>query len=438
MNALVRDRVDAISQALDTALRTYWPEEKRLSGANIAVLLRQATPTGSEIAIANGAASFDYKIQVAGPNNLLDSLPLKTQGEKRVLTVTFNGALGENVQDGGAGDAAPSTNTGDSIDLSWAPAPRSADAFPMYRELFEDGLDIYIQVGGDHNTPANDLVEAEAIFDELVRMGLKGVQSFKSLSLDSPPMEGKIAAFGSSVAIRVKLVHASMAPDDHLERLNDAYKANAKTADVVIYKGHAGLRSSYNGLVMHYNPRVAITMDEFKALELPSKQQIFLYDGCETYSGYADKLYEHPNKTPNNTDIITTGNYSTLHRAETTRSLLRSLTETVNGQFRPLSWDAIIKRMNASNASKWSPIYGVHGLDDNPKISPLADPSKIGASCNTAGDCGALDSLCLKTSSGSVCGAACSDTSACTNGYVCTQINSQSFPDLSECVPPQK
>src|SRR5690606_30816990 len=142
-----------------------------------------------------------------------------------------------------------------------------------------------------------------AIYDELLALGLRSpVASFAELALDSAPFEGSLDVAGKAVTVRATLVHADMAPDDRLDDLVTKFKARASEADVVVYRGHAGTRLDYSGVVVHYEPRVAIPASDFDWLDLPSKYQVFVFDGCETYTGYADKLYENPQKDEKNAD----------------------------------------------------------------------------------------------------------------------------------------
>lgn len=421
----VRAKVDALTRALDAKLHELWPEDRRGKEENIIVMIRMATPGSDAVKVDGAKVTFAYKAQAAGPNDMLETLPLERDGSKRVLKITL-----------GEGDAA------ETIALAWKIADQVSDAYPDYAAMFEGGLDIYVHVGGDHYTPRNDLREAEALYDDLVALGLRSpVAAFADLKLDSGPFAGQIDVSGKPVDVRAKLVHADMAPDDKLQLLVDAYKEGASKSDVVIYRGHAGTSLDYSGVVVHYSPRVAIPASEFKALALPDKYQLFVFDGCETYTGYADKLYENPKKTSKNADVVTSVNFgSGLVRAESTRALIRGIVEqrAVAGKtaWVPRTWDAVIKGVNDAKRGAWTPIYGVHGLSDNPKLSPLASAAKVGAACTTNPECGGADSLCVRTSSGArVCGAACADDAGCPGGAKCRAVTSRVLGATRQCLP---
>jgi hypothetical protein len=419
---LAKTKIDAITRALDAELWRIWPEARRQNEKNIVAMIRMASPKRGDFMVEGNAAAFSYWAQVAGPNDLLTSLPLERDGDKKLTKLSIDGA---------------------ELVLEWSEAAQTADAYPRYAEMFEDGtLDIAIHVGGDHYTPRNDLNESQAIYDELLALGMRSpVASFADLKLDSAPFEGSLDVAGKQVAVRATLVHADMAPDDQLDDLVTKFKARAKEADVVVYRGHAGTNLDYSGVVVHYEPRVAIPASDFDWLDLPSKYQLFVFDGCETYTGYADKLLENTAKDEKNTDIITSVNYgSGLVRAESVRALLHGLldkTGTTNARWVPRSWDAVLKRVNDRQRGPWTSIYGVHGLADNPKLSMLSDASKIGKSCRLNADCGGSDSLCVATQSGRVCGAACTDDSACPTAMKCTAVNSRTLGPIKQCLPPR-
>lgn len=92
--------------------------------------------------------------------------------------------------------------------------------------------------------------------------------------------------------------------------------------------------------------------------------------------------------------------------------------------------------MNAVGERSWVHIYGVHGLDDNPKASPLADVAKVGVACTNDSECGAPDSKCnLVSSSRKVCGIACADTAGCPTGTKCVLPRGKTSADDQQCYP---
>jgi hypothetical protein len=409
--ALVAAKVDAITGALEKKL-AFGPTDNDL------VVMLRAESKGHEslMSLAENQYSFAYKAEVGGPNDLLTRLPLERNMGLAQVTLDV--------------DMTP-------VVLTLAPSVQTSDAYPRYREMFEGGLDLAIHVGGDHYDPRNDLDEAKAIYGQLTRLGLRApVSDFGKLALDSGPFRGQIDVGGTKVDVRATLFHADMAPDDQLDKLIAAYKESARTADVVIYRGHAGTSLDYSGVVVHYNPRVAIPATEFRNLDLPEKYQVFVFDGCETYTGYADQLYQHPKKSARNADVITSVNYgSGLGGADTVLALLSGVLAKKNQTWFPHSWESLLAKINDAKTGSWLPIYGVHGLSDNPKLSPLANAEAVGRACTRNADCGAVDSLCMRRHDGSrTCGAACTADEGCPGGSKCIRVASAAAGDPRQCV----
>jgi len=236
----------------------------------------------------------------------------------------------------------------------------------------------------------------------------------------------------------VRIVHVDMSTPETRGLLVNAFKSAVKTADVVIYDGHAGRRLDFSGVVLAYKPdRAAVPASTFKDIEATDKQQVYLFNGCETYTGYADKLYENPHKNTLNTDVITTGNFSAIQpKASQVIAFIHSFIDQRSGVWIPRSWDSVLSRMNAVGERSWVHVYGVHGLDDDPKGSPLADVAKVGSACTQNAECGAPDSRCITGPTGQrVCGMACADSAGCPAGTQCVLPKGKTSADDQQCSP---
>lgn len=412
----------SVTAAISAELDRIWPEEQRVSRAGVAIQFRQASASYRDLKPSADGAKYTMTVSgdFSAVKDIERKLPMKTEGDKTFLPVST---------DVGSGP--------EELQVFITPVERSRNAYPKYLELFEGGLDIAVHVGGDHNDPPQDIDHARSIYDDLVMSGFRSpVARFEDLKIDSGPLKSSIRVKDADVEVRVRIVHVDMTPPDARQPLIDAYKASMKDADVVIYDGHAGRRLDYSGVVLAYKPaRVSIPASEFKNIEATDRQQVYLFNGCETYTGYADKLYENPNKNTTNTDVITTGNYSAIQRkANQVIAFIHSFIDQRSGSWVPRSWDSVLSRMNAVGERSWVHVYGVHGIDDDPKASPLADPSKVGAACRTDADCGAADSRCLAVSSTrKVCGIACADSAGCPTGTKCVLPRGLTSADDMQC-----
>ena len=80
------------------------------------------------------------------------------------------------------------------------------------------------------------------------------------------------------------------------------------------------------------------------------------------------------------------------------------------------------------DAESWgfTTMYGMHGIDDNPKLVPWASPSTFGTRCSVNADCGGPGNLCVGASGAKTCTAACAVDAGCGTGYSCKAVASAS------------
>lgn len=69
-----------------------------------------------------------------------------------------------------------------------------------------------------------------------------------------------------------------------------------------------------------------------------------------------------------------------------------------------------------------TPLYGVHGIDDNPRDNPLADKDVLCSACGSHDDCGGQGNLCVGLEGGSFCATKCQTNDDCPGGYACYNI----------------
>jgi hypothetical protein len=399
-----------------------YPEEARIRSGAVAIQYRQLTPTFRDLVPAGDKYSMTVAGEFGAMKDLEAKLAMQTGADgKKYFPVKTD--LGEGEIE---------------LQVSVKPIERSLDSYPKYLELLADGLDIGYFAGGDHHDPPQDINHARSVYDDLVRSGFRSpVATFDALKIDSGPLTTKIKVKGQDVEVRVRVYHVNQTPENDRSALVEAYKRSMRGDDVIIYDGHAGKRLDYSGVVLAYKPtRVSVTAAQFKDIESTDKQQVYLFNGCETYTGYADKLYENPNRRPDNTDVITTVNYSAIQRqANQVIAFIHQLIDQKNGQWVPRSWDSVLAKMNAVGERSWFHGYGVHGIDDNAKVSPIADVSKVGKSCTTDAECGSADARCVQQSSTQkVCGVACADDSGCPSGTKCVLPRGLTALDDRQCL----
>lgn len=446
---LMNLRFKAISFFAYEYLTGKTSHDANASYGNFRTTVRQQTFDGfivQESTTEPGTFEFLFEAEAAGPLTLLRDLPLAADNKTFPLQIPklTNAELesGSYAKTYKAFDASKYTaDKLDSLSVEITPKPAEPDAYPEYAKLFDDGLlDIAIHVGGDYNAERYDILTARDIFKRLSEQGFKApAESYEALRSNSGPFTKTLDANGKSIQVEVYLIHPDMQsePGVGYAGLIELYKKSAATRDIVIYDGHAGYDTTYSGVVVHYNPRHAIAADDFDTLTLPEKYQLFFFNGCKTYTAYADALYQNPAKNTANLDIISTVNFAWLSEmTRVTTDFISQVTLVSSKKHIPRTFDKILSELN--KGSSRDVIYGIHGLSDNPHISPYADLSTLCAPCKYNSDCPGADNLCVTgLSSKSACAAACTDDSGCPSGYKCSPVavKNSSVLSGSQCLP---
>jgi hypothetical protein len=383
---------------------------------------------------------FQWNLEMGGPRDLMSRLPVQTTPEGAKYFLAKMPVLDEAALLAGkyAKDFNPATYQGpiEDFKVQIEQLKASHDAWPDYNAIFDDGkLDILILIGGDYNEGRYDLKAAEEIFRWLKGAGYAHPASaYSELTLDSPPLTRSFRANGKEIAIEVTFLHPDIVEDAELPALRQKIIEAYQTKDVLIYDGHSGEDPSYSGVVYHYNPRHGISANELAQLSLPSKYQIYLFNGCKTYGAYPDALYKAPLKNTKNLDIISTVSFSWLSMQPfTTSGFLNQLTAVSGGTHDPRTYLEILSQINKS--SNWNVYYGVHGIDDNGHINPYADLSSLCSSCTSDASCPGVGNKCVRMSQGQACAAECTADDGCPQGYSCTKIASNMQITGMQCLP---
>lgn len=410
-------RTDALVQQLGSVQDEIWmlfgrKIEATTGGhdAKFPFTLRHGGHTAGD-AIQVDAKTFrlPMRVEVTSIDTFLSKLPLKTEGGRQYVDSVISNQLETFSQ---------------KLRFYFTTEPRSANAYPEYMALAAGGIDIALHVGFDHHTPRQDIDHARYYYQDFVASGFKSpVANFDALRMNSGVLTSSIQIKGKDVPVRIRLVHPLMGtPAEQIA----SYKRSMKEADIVVYDGHA---SNDSGGVMPFGPEGADYLRgwDFKSVDVGTQQQVYFFNGCHTYSAYADRLFDNAKRTVNNTDVLTAGNVVAIQKTPSqTLAFLHAFMKPAQGPWKPKSWDSILEDMNAAGEKSWVHVYGVHGIDGNPKRSPLADVSKVGVSCMINSDCGAVDSRCIQTTATKrVCGIACADSAGCPQGTKCM------FPKVS-------
>jgi hypothetical protein len=410
----------------------------------------------------DGKFSYRFTSELSGPLDLLSQIPTQPCGEDKCFTLEVpvlpNSTLSKldtgsewyrsapfNAYDPGTYSAEK-----ESLELTIKPYPRSNDAYLEYQKLFApeqlakagNALRIGIFVGWDYNTDRFDLQTAKELYRWLTEdEGFKSpVASYEDLKIDSGNFQKTIKVNGKDVVVQVLLVHPGQG-----DPTNETFAGQMKSSmikafgerQIVIYEGHAG--PLYGFSLSDWNQTVTGELDdtELPGLILPENfYQIVLASGCDTYM-VADSLYENPVKQGRvDLDVITTTSFSNAAgHGRTSKVLLDAvLNQDAGGQLKPEMYGEILRNLN--NEYWMTPLFGVHGIDDNPRVNPFADFSKLCEPCSSADQCGGYDSQCVDYGGGSKhCGTKCEVNNDCPDGYGCFDIRFGDTITTKVCAP---
>ncbi len=98
-------------------------------------------------------------------------------------------------------------------------------------------------------------------------------------------------------------------------------------------------------------------------------------------------------------------------------------------RLRPQSQLNLLTKLDSESAYYgFHTMYGIHGIDNDPKLHPFAKVESFGKSCRANADCGGPGNLCVTAGSAKRCTAACAGTgdAGCGTGYSCKLVASAS------------
>jgi hypothetical protein len=309
----------------------------------------------------------------------------------------------------------------------------STDGFFDMERLTADGkLDIDVYFGYDYHADYH-LKHSKQFFTWLKNEGFETpVPSWDELTATSGAFSRMVKADGRDVKVEVRMYFgkpgASTDPDTDAGgiRLEELAVNSLKTRDVIVYSGHSG--PFYGFALANWKKTDEGDLDDadIRLAEMPSdRYQVVLAEGCDTYQiGTAFK--ENPNKRGRNVDVITTTSFSDAASPAAVEQMVQALLARDSTQrLRPQPISGLLTRMDG-NSDGFETMYGMHGIDDNPKVVPFAKKANFGKACSANADCGGPGNLCVGSGSAKKCTAACATTgeSGCGTGYTCKPVAS--------------
>lgn len=414
---------------------------------------------------ADGRFDYTFTSELSGPLDLLEKMPTEPCADDAAarcftleIPVLDSATLAQ--MDSGSewyrkapyNAYAPELYTGDkeTLELRITAYPRSNDAFLEYAELFDPDqlaiaggkLRIGVFVGWDYYEDRYDLQSAQEIYRWLTEtQGFASpVDGYDAYKVDSGELTKTIRVDGREIEVEVQLVHPGQgdpADPTFAGAMKEAMKQAFTERQVIIYEGHAG--PLYGFALADWNRTEAGELDdsELPLLDIPSSfYQVVLASGCDTYM-VADALYKIPVKHGRvDLDIITTSSFSNAAgKGRTAKALLDAvINQSDQGELAPRTYGELLRELNRE---RWmTPLFGVHGIDDNPRDNPFADKNLLCQPCESDADCGGDGNLCvLIEDDAAVCTTLCKTDADCDAGYSCFQIYTGDTIVSNQCAP---
>lgn len=406
--------------------------------------------------------AFDFEQLVAGRTDLMTRLPTRPgpDATRRIFTLTVG--LPTNAE-----MARLETNHEWYRQRPWSPwdpstvpasqrrdltvtirrETESRDAWFDYGRLFADGvLDVDVHFGWDYHD-AYHVRHARALDRWLRDRGFRApVASFEQLTRTSGAYTRNLVAGGRTIRVEVRIFYGRDGSDTDPNtdaggrRLEEDMRASLRTRDVIVYSGHSG--PFYGFALANWRATEEGDLDdsELESVEMPAdRYQIVLAEGCDTYQIGA-AFARNPNKPDlRNLDVITTTSFSDASSPAAVQDFLSRLMERdARGRHRPRTVRSLLEDLDANGGYGFHTMYGIHGVDDNPRLHPYANREMFGELCAANSDCGDLGNLCVRMSDGERrCTAACTSDDACGPAMACRPIASSSSRAIygHACVP---
>jgi hypothetical protein len=392
--------------------------------------------------------SFTFKQLVAGSKTLMSKLPIRTASGQQVFDLEIgkptNDEMGQLVTneewyrnppwdawDPSKVDASQK----EKITFAIAKERASTDAFFDMKRLTEDGkLDVDVFFGWDYHSNYH-LKHSKELFIWLVNQGFKApVSDWDHLTKDSGAFTKHLKADGKDTTIEVRIYFGKpgTATDPDTDAGGKVLEGIARESltkrDVVIYSGHSG--PFYGFALADWKKTLEGDLDdsEMRTIPLASKYQVVVAEGCDTYQ-IGEAFLENPAKAGKNVDVITTTSFSNAATPATVEDFMTALlAHDSYGRLRPQPVSTLLTKLD-SESYEWGfhTMYGIHGIDNDPKLHPFANTAKFGTQCSYNSDCGGPGNLCVTMGTlGKRCTAACAATDGCPTDYTCKAVASSS------------
>ncbi len=391
-----------------------------------------------------------FRQEIAGPLDLLALLPTATTEDgRRTFELTIGRVGTEEMLRMEPNEEwyrkspwkafDPSTLDADRLEkltLTIEAQPRSSDAWFDFARLVDDGvLDIGVHFGWDYHNEYHRK-HSRTIYEWLVRDGFETpVESYEDYRRDSGPLKKRALTPVGPVDIRVSLYWGEPGTDSDPDTdaggraLEQDMRASLAERDVIVFSGHSG--PFYGFALANWRKTSQGDLDdsELPSVEMPDRYQVVLAEGCDTYA-IGQGFFLNPAKADrSNLDVITTTSFSNAGTANTVREFLAAFVRTDD----PPRLSKLLADLD--NNSWWfSTMYGVHGIDDNPRTHPWANQEAFGEDCESDQDCGPTGNRCVARDGFKSCTYECTADDACGESGMCQAAQTDGWIRTEVCV----
>ncbi len=402
--------------------------------------------------------TFRFQQEVAGDFNLLDALPttigpdglhrfnlpVGKVSNTQLSQLEINNEWYRRSPWSGFDPAAVSPSQVEYLELTIFPQVRSNDAWPDYQALFADGVvDVGIHFGWDYHGDYH-MVHSRDIYNWLVanHAFTSPVARYEDYTRHSGPLSKTILAGGQPVTFNIWLYWGQVGTETDPDTdaggriLEEDMRTSFRSREVIIFSGHSG--PFYGFALANWKKTDEGDLDDAKIASLdllPDTYQVVLAEGCDTYA-IGQAFRDNPAKRDASfMDVITTTSYSNASTAGVVRNFLLALFDNQRNQHVPWKYSELLRRLDA-NSTWFKTMYGVHGIDDNPRLHPYARLENFCVTCSKDADCGPAGNKCVRINDNErVCTAECLGDDGCPAGYACTPVASGRTVTSHQCIP---
>lgn len=455
---LVQLKSLAISWFLNQFLIDKEEDEKNASYGGKGALVKFESEEESDPVVKSGLTyQFDWKTQVAGSPSLISriggknfTLQAGNPSNAEMAELEFNNEWYRNAPWETWNPATATAAQKDPIALTIVQQTKTTDAWLAYDRLLADRkITIGVHFGHDYHA-RGDISGSRDFYNFLVKEGWKSpVASYEKYLRTSAALTKTIQSNGKSIKLELKLYHPGDAsqgvpgPDPDTDEGGKLLEADMRDSfakrEVIMFLGHSG--PLYGFALANWKKTDEGDLDDSKiaGLQMPaSTYQIVLADGCDTYA-LGQAFWANPAKADKqNLNVITSTSFSDAGTEAGGRRLVRALSNQTSGKLVPVKVSELTAGLDSDQGYGFDTMFGVHGVDANPKYDPMSDAAMLCESCSTNADCGADGNRCTKIKTGlKACTIGCLDDTGCPSNYACRSVASSTTSTLKtkQCVP---